>query len=371
MTDIQRPAIPFGDLKRHYERIRPQINQAVQRVLASGWFILGRELEAFEQSFAQHIGSRFAVGVGSGTEALHLALLAAGVKPGDEVITAPNTAVPTLSAISFAGAVPRFVDIDPQTYCLDAFKLEAAITPRTKAIVPVHLYGHPCDMPVIMKVADRFGLKVIEDCAQAHDAAVAGKKTGTFGHYGCFSFYPSKNLGAFGDAGMIVTDDPVEAEKLKMLRNYGQSQRYYHDILGFNSRLDELQAAILSAKLPFLNQWNERRRAIAKRFNRLIINPAIEKPIERQGCRHVYHLYVVRHPERDRLRDYLAKKGVGTQIHYPVPCHLQKAYAFLGYRKGDFPIAEHYAEQVLSLPNYPELEDEEIDLISQIINEFV
>ncbi|MDZ7316705.1 MAG: DegT/DnrJ/EryC1/StrS family aminotransferase, partial [candidate division KSB1 bacterium] len=263
------------------------------------------------------------------------------------------------------------VDIDPQTYCLDAFKLEAAITPRTKAIVPVHLYGHPCDMPVIMKVADRFGLKVIEDCAQAHDAAVAGKKTGTFGHYGCFSFYPSKNLGAFGDAGMIVTDDPVEAEKLKMLRNYGQSQRYYHDILGFNSRLDELQAAILSAKLPFLNQWNERRRAIAKRFNRLIINPAIEKPIERQGCRHVYHLYVVRHPERDRLRDYLAKKGVGTQIHYPVPCHLQKAYAFLGYRKGDFPIAEHYAEQVLSLPNYPELEDEEIDLISQIINEFV
>lgn len=367
----QESAIPFGDLKRHYERIRPAIDQAVHRVLASGWFILGHELEAFEQSFARHIGSRFAVGVGSGTEALHLALLAAGVKPGDEVITAPNTAVPTLSAISFAGAKPKFVDIDPQTYCLDASKLEAAVTRQTKAIVPVHLYGHPCDMPTILKVADRFGLKVIEDCAQSHDAAIAGKKTGTFGHYGCFSFYPSKNLGAFGDAGMIVTDDPSEAEKLKMLRNYGQSQRYYHDILGFNSRLDELQAAILSAKLPFLNEWNERRRAIAERFDSLITNPAITKPIERPGCRHVYHLYVIRHPQRDRLRDYLAKKGVGTQIHYPVPCHLQKAYAFLGYRKGDFPIAEQYAEQVLSLPNYPELEDKEIDMISQFINEFV
>ena len=362
--------IPFGDLKRHYAAIKPQIDAAVRRVLDSGWYILGAELEAFERQFAAHVGSPFAVGVGSGTEALHLALLAAGVQPGDEVITVANTAVPTLSAISFAQATPVFVEIDPQTYGMDAADIEAAITPKTRAIIPVHLYGHPCDMPAINEIARRHRLKVVEDCAQSHDAAISGRKTGTFGDYGCFSFYPSKNLGAFGDAGLVTVDDPQEAEKLRRLRNYGQSRRYHHDSLGFNSRLDEMQAAILAVKLNFLPQWTERRRQIAALFDRLITNPNVGKPTERTGFTHVYHLYVIRHPRRDALRQFLADRGVGTQIHYPVPCHLQQAYGFLGHQPGFLPITEAYAEQVLSLPNYPELDDREVEYISSLINEF-
>jgi dTDP-4-amino-4,6-dideoxygalactose transaminase len=362
--------IPFGDLRRHYEAIKPEIDAAVQRVLNSGWFILGAELEAFEKRFAAHLGIEHAVGVGSGTEALHLALLAAGVMPGDEVITVANTAVPTLSAISFAQATPVFVEIDPSTYCMDAQKIEAAITRRTRAIVPVHLYGHPCDMPAIMEIARRNSLQVIEDCAQSHDAMIGGRKTGTFGDYGCFSFYPSKNLGAFGDAGLIVTHDNAAAERLTKLRNYGQSRRYYHDSIGFNSRLDEMQAAILSTKLTFLPKWTERRRQIAALFNLLIKNPRVIKPSESAGCTHVYHLYVIRNPKRDDLRQYLAEHGVSTQIHYPVPCHLQKAYANLGLKPGLLPISETYAEQVLSLPNYPELGDDEIEYICRVINQF-
>lgn len=362
--------IPFGDLRRHYAAIKPEIDAAVQRVLDSGWYILGAELEAFEKSFAEHLGLDYAVGVGSGTEALHLALLAAGVMPGDEVITVANTAVPTLSAISFAQATPVFVEIDPLTYCMDAEKIEAAVTKKTRAIIPVHLYGHPCDMPAIMEVARRHNLRVVEDCAQSHDAMIAGRKTGTCGDYGCFSFYPSKNLGAFGDAGLVVTNDKTEAEKLIRLRNYGQSRRYYHDTIGFNSRLDEMQAAILAAKLAFLPQWTERRRQIAALFGRLITNPSVIKPAERDGCTHVYHLYVVRHSKRDELRQYLAEHGVGTQIHYPVPCHLQKAYADLEIKPGVLPITETYAEQVLSLPNYPELGDDEIEYICRVINQF-
>ncbi len=368
MSTAEKRDIPFGDLKRHYAEIKPEIDAAVQRVLESGWFILGRELEAFERLFAEHMGVAYAVGVGSGTEALHLALLAVGVQPGDEVITTALTAVPTISAISFAQATPVFVDIDPVSYCIDPQKIEAAITKKTKAIVPVHLYGHPCDMPAIMVIAEKHGLQVVEDCAQSHDAAVDGRKTGTFGRFGCFSFYPSKNLGAFGDAGMVVTNDPKDAEKLIMLRNYGQSQRYYHDIIGFNSRLDELQAAILTAKLPHLEAWTERRRAIATMFDRLITAPAVGKPSERAGCRHVYHLYVIRHPRREELRRRLAENGVGTQIHYPIPCHLQKAYAPLGYRVGSRPISETVASEVLSLPNYPELKDDEVETICSLIN---
>ena len=362
--------IPFGDLKRHYAAIKNEIDKAVHRVLDSGWYILGKELAAFEEQFAEWLGVEYAVGVGSGTEALHLALVAAGVGAGDEVITAPNTAVPTLSAISFAGATPVFVDIEPTSFCMDAMKIEAAMTERTKAIVPVHLYGHACDMPAIMRVAEKHGLKVIEDCAQAHGAKVDGRTAGTYGDYGCFSFYPSKNLGAFGDAGLVVCKNGDEAEKLRMLRNYGQSRRYYHDTLGFNSRLDEIQAAILSAQLPHLHEWTGRRRDIARLYRDNIANAAMTTPIVKGNVQHVYHLYVIRSERRDELRQFLADHGVGAQIHYPVPCHLQKAYAFLGYEKGRLPVAEQAAEQVLSLPNYPELSDEEVLYICDVLNQF-
>ncbi len=367
---MQKRDIPFGDLKRHYAAIKPRIDDAVLRVLESGWYILGSELEKFEKEFSQYVGSYYAVGVGSGTEALHLALVAAGVQPGDNVITVANTAVPTLSAISFAQAVPVFVEIDPDSYCMDATRLEDAITPKTKAIVPVHLYGHACDMPHIMDIANNHNLKVIEDCAQAHGATVGGQKVGTFGDFGSFSFYPSKNLGAFGDAGMVVTNDAADAEALVKLRNYGQSKRYYHDSLGFNSRLDELQAAILSTQLESLPEWTARRREIARLFYKNIKNKNIFLPRVKDGVEHVYHLFVVRHPNRDELRLHLSEHGIGSQIHYPVPCHLQQAYDFLGVPKGRLPITENYAQTVLSLPNYPELTDDEVLFICDVLNKF-
>ncbi|MBN1559547.1 DegT/DnrJ/EryC1/StrS family aminotransferase [candidate division KSB1 bacterium] len=362
--------IPFGNLKRHYASIRDEIDAAVHRVLESGWYILGNELSQFEKEFADYVDVKHSIGVGSGTEALHLALVAAGVGRGDHVITVANTAVPTLSAISFAGAVPIFVDIDPDSYCINAAKIEAAITAKTRAIVPVHLYGHACDMPTIMDIARQHDLKVIEDCAQAHGAKNNGQMVGTFGDYGCFSFYPSKNLGAFGDAGIVVTNDTAEAEKLIKLRNYGQSKRYYHDSIGFNSRLDELQAAILAAKLPHLHGWIQRRQEIAALYCLNVRNRDIHLPLVQDGIEHVYHLFVIRHQRRDELRRYLQEHGVGSQIHYPVPCHLQAAYAFLGIKNGSLPVTENYAQTVLSLPNYPELLDDEINYICDILNEF-
>jgi len=362
--------IQFGDLKRQYASIKEEIDQAVHRVLQSGWYILGQEVERFEREFASYIGADYGIGVGSGTEAIHLALLAAGVQAGDQVITVANTAVPTLSAISLAQARPVFVEIDPATFCLDCTQVEAAINERTKAIVPVHLYGHPCDMDALMILARRNNIQVIEDCAQAHAAKINGRTVGAIGDYGCFSFYPSKNLGALGDAGLIVTSNKAESEKLIKLRNYGQSKRYYHDTLGLNSRLDELQAAILSTKLVHLDEWTRRRQEIARIFDAQIVNDQVFKPSVAMNCEHVYHLYVIRHPERDRLREYLAEQGIGTQIHYPVPCHLQQAYAFLGYEEGQFEITEQYARQVLSLPNYPELTDDECHYICDIINQF-
>ncbi len=367
---MQKREIPFGDLKRHYAEIKPRIDDAVLRVLESGWYILGKELEHFEKEFADYTSASFAIGVGSGTEALHLALVAAGVEPGDEVITVANTAVPTLSAISFAQGIPVFVEIDPDSYCMDASRIEAAITPKTKAIVPVHLYGHACDMPFIMEIAEKHNLKVIEDCAQAHGARVGDQMVGTFGDFGCFSFYPSKNLGAFGDAGMVTTNNAANADAIVKLRNYGQSKRYYHDSIGFNSRLDELQAAILSTQLEFLPAWTTRRREIARLFYKNISNKNIYLPRVKDGVEHVYHLFVIRHPRRDELRLHLEEHGIGSQIHYPVPCHLQQAYEFLGVPKGRLPITENYAQTVLSLPNYPELTDNEILYICDVLNKF-
>lgn len=367
---IQEMNIPFGDLKRHYAGIKSEIDQAVQRVLESGWYILGSELEAFEKEFARWLGVDFAVGVGSGTEALHLALVAAGVKSGDQVITVANTAVPTISAISFAGAAPVFIDVDPVSFCMDPAKIEAAVSKKTKAIVPVHLYGHACDMPAIMAVAEKYDLKVIEDCAQAHGAQINDKTVGTFGDFGCFSFYPSKNLGAFGDAGLVVANSGAGAEKIRMLRNYGQSRRYYHDIVGFNSRLDEMQAAILSVQLPHLDSWTRRRQEIASIYSTNIANTEILTPVIDESVRHVFHLYVIRSSKRDELRQYLADHGIGSQIHYPIPCHLQKAYGFLGYKKGRLTVTELCADEVLSLPNYPELTDNQVLYICNVLNQF-
>jgi len=361
--------IPFGDLKRHYHSLKTDIDEAVSRVLQSGWFILGKELSQFEAAFATYLGVANAIGVGSGTEALHLALVASGVS-GGEVITVPNTALPTISAISFANAIPVFVDIDPETFCIDVDKIEEKITPRTKAIVPVHLYGHPAQMDRILTIAEKHGLAVVEDACQAHGAEYNGRTAGTFGDFGCFSFYPSKNLGAFGDGGMVVTNDDHKAEQIRRLRNYGQVQRYYHAEKGFNSRLDDMQAAILMAQLPLLDEWNNRRREIARSYREGIRNELMPAPKEADDVFHVYHLYVIRHQSRDLLREHLKECGVGSEIHYPVPCHLQKAYSELGYSKGDFPIAEKTAGEILSLPIYPELTDDEVAVVIDAVNSF-
>lgn len=370
--------IPFGDLAREYQELHIEIDNAIQSVCRRGWFVLGTEGEQFEKAFAEYIGDDVhAVGVGSGTEALHLALIAAGVEHGDYVITVPNTAVPTASAISFAGARPVLVDIDPLSYNMDPVQLreivsvdKACLGGRLKAIIPVHLYGQCADMDTILEIAGEFDLKVIEDACQAHGSEYKGRKAGSFGDYAAFSFYPSKNLGAYGDGGMILTKDPSEAQKLKMLRNYGQEKRYYHQIKGFNSRLDELQAVVLTVKLKYLDTWNNRRREIAEFYNTNIQNPQVTKPVEMTYGRHVSHLYVVRHPDRDGFQNYLKGKGIHTVIHYPVPIHLQEAYKDLGYQKGSFPVAEKYANEILSLPMFPQLKDEETKTISEVVNGF-
>ncbi|MBN1541611.1 DegT/DnrJ/EryC1/StrS family aminotransferase [candidate division KSB1 bacterium] len=363
--------VPFGDLAQHYHSYKTEIDAAIQSVLESGWFVLGQQVERFEQRFADYVGVRHGVGVGSGTEAIHLALLAAGVRPGDQVITVPNTAIPTISAISFANAIPVFVDVDPKHYTIQPRLLEAAITEKTRAIVPVHLYGQCCDMSGILAIADAYGIPVVEDCAQAHGARWDGRKAGSFGDLGCFSFYPSKNLGALGDGGLVVTDDAELAERLRHLRNYGQTQRYIHESIGFNSRLDELQAAILSAQLPHLDAWNMRRREIADLYRDRITNPDVIVPEEAERAFHIYHLFVVQCPQRDELREHLAAHGVQTLIHYPIPCYLQQAYAELGMRSGYCPVAERLANCILSLPIYPGLGNEQIEYVAQCINEFV
>ncbi len=363
--------IPIVDLKRQYEMIKREIDTAIAEVFNSNWFILGKQVESFEQEFADFCGVKFAIGVGSGTEALHLALVALGVKLGDEVITVSNTAVFTVSAISFANAKPVFSDIDSQYYTMDPTRIEDTITGKTKVILPVHLYGQPCDMDRILQIAKKHNLKVIEDACQAHGAEYKGRKAGTMGDLGCFSFYPSKNLGAYGDGGIIVTNNSDLAEKLKMLRNGGQEKRYYHKIKGFNNRLDEIQAAILRVKLKHLNEWNEKRRNIAEMYNKLINNLLITKPEEAGYAKHIYHLYVIRCRKRNELQKYLTENKIGTQIHYPIPVHLQEAYEDLEFPKGAYPITERYANEILSLPMYPELEDAEVQYICRALNKFV
>jgi dTDP-4-amino-4,6-dideoxygalactose transaminase len=358
--------IPLVDLKAQYRALKPEIDQAIQRVLDNAQFILGPAVSSFEQDFAAFCHSADAIGVNSGTSALHLALLAAGVRPGDEVITVPFTFVATVAAIEYAQARPVFVDIEPTYFTMDPAKIERAVTPRTKAIVPVHLYGQPADMDAIRDVADRHRLIVIEDACQSHGSEYKGRRCGSMGLLGCFSFYPGKNLGAYGEGGAIVTSDPALATKVRLLRSWGEEVRYEHKHRGFNYRMDGVQGAVLGVKLKYLEAWTEARRSHAAEYTRRLTGTAASAPTERPASRHVYHQYVVRVPERDAWRAALTEAGVQTGVHYPIPVHLQPAYADLGYSSGDFPIAEQAAAEVLSLPMFPEMTDQQIESIATV-----
>jgi len=358
--------IPCNSLKQQTDSLRPELDAAIARVLDRGWFLFGPELEEFERQFAALCGVPHAIGVASGTEALRLALLAAGLDPGDEVITVANTAVPTIAAIRAAGCMPVFVDIDPEHYTMGPAGINAAIGPRTRAIMTVHLYGQSADMGPILALARERGLIVIEDVAQACGALYGDRPAGSLGDFGCFSFYPTKNLGALGDAGMVVTRDAAAAERLRLLRNYGQTKRYHHEIEGANSRMDEIQAAVLSAKLPHLAGWNERRRQIAARYDELLAGTSLVLPREAPWGRHVYHLYVVRVRNRDAFQQHLSENGVGTLIHYPIPVHLQPAYRHLSVTQ-PLPITEAQAAELVSLPMFPELTDEQVEQVGEVI----
>jgi dTDP-4-amino-4,6-dideoxygalactose transaminase len=347
--------IPFVDLKAQYASIKPEVDKAILGVLESCEFTLGSEVAAFEKEFAQYSGASIGVGVNTGTSALHLALLAANVGPGDEVITVPFTFVATAAAIHYTGAKTVFVDIDPRTFTMDAALLEAAITERTKAIIPVHLYGQPADMDPILDVARRHRLVVIEDACQAHGAEYKGRRAGSMGDIGCFSFYPGKNLGAYGEGGMAVTNNPDYARTIRMLRDWGAEKKYHHVLKGYNFRLEGLQGAVLRVKLRHLEAWTEARRARAAQYDREFAGTGVPTPHVPPGVRHVYHIYAIRTPDRATLQRTLQEQGIHTGIHYPFPVHLLPAYADLGYRAGAFPHSEQAANETLSLPMFAEL----------------
>jgi dTDP-4-amino-4,6-dideoxygalactose transaminase len=347
--------IPFVDLKAQYLSIKDEIDTAVLKVLESTQFVLGNEVVAFEKEFATYCDADYSIAVNTGTSALHLALLAAGVGSGDEVITVSFTFVATAAAICYVGATPVFVDIDPNSYTIDVTQIEKAITKRTKAIVPVHLYGQPADMEPILEIARRYGLIVIEDAAQAHRAEYKGQRIGSIGDIGCFSFYPGKNLGGYGEGGAIVTNNPEYLQTIRMLRDWGQERRYHHVLKGYNYRMDGIQGAILRVKLRYLDAWTEARRAIAARYDEMLVDSGLGTPTVMPYSYHVYHVYAVRSQQRDILQQKLQEQGVQTGIHYPIPVHLQPAYADLGYQPGAFPHSEAASREVLSLPMFAEL----------------
>jgi dTDP-4-amino-4,6-dideoxygalactose transaminase len=355
--------IPFLDLKATYLELQPEIDEAVKRVLDSGWYIFGEEVDAFEKEYAAYCEAKHCVGVANGLDALHLGLLALGVGAGDEVIVPSNTYIATWLAVSQCGATPVPVEPDEATYNIDPLRIEAAITPRTKVILPVHLYGQPADMDPILSIAKKHGLKVLEDGAQAHGARYKGKRIGSHGDVVAWSFYPGKNLGAYGDGGAITTDDPEIAEKIRVLGNYGSRVKYENDICGFNSRLDPIQAAALRVKLKVLDSWNARRSTIASQYQTELVNAELTLPYVPEWAEPVWHLYVVQHPQRDVLQKRLGDAGIGTLIHYPIPPHLQQAYASVGFVKGQFPIAEQIANQCLSVPIGPQLQIEEAEVV--------
>lgn len=350
-----RAVVPMAELKQQYKRLRGEILAALEEVAESTAYVLGPKVSAFEEAFAKYVGVKHCVGLNSGTSALHLALLCAGVGPGDEVITVPMTFIATSWGASYAGATPVYVDVDPVTCTMDVSQVEAKITSKTKAILPVHLYGQMADMGPLMELGRKYGIPVIEDAAQAHGAAYHGKSAGTIGMCGCFSFYPGKNLGAYGEAGAVVTNDDAIAARMRALRDHAQEKRYHHGEIGFNYRMDAFQGAILGIKLKYLEEWTEARRALAARYRELLADLPIQLPTELSGRRHVWHLYVSQHPQRDRVRSELEARGVQTGLHYPIPLHLQKAYRHLGYKEGDFPVAERIGRECLTLPLFPEM----------------
>jgi dTDP-4-amino-4,6-dideoxygalactose transaminase len=359
--------LPLVDLQAQYRTIEDEVLAAIRGVLESGQFVLGPETEAFERELAAHCRAGEAVGTSSGTSALHLALLAAGVGPGDEVITVPFTFVATVAAIEYTGARPVLVDVRADSLTMDPLLIEAAITPRTRAIVPIHLYGQPADMDPILEIARAHGLRVVEDACQAHGAEYRGRRVGALGDLGCFSFYPGKNLGAYGEGGAVVTDDEDLAGTVRALRHWGQTRKYHHELKGFNYRLEELQAAILRVKLRHLDDWTEARRAHARRYDQRLAG-VVPTPVEMPYARHVYHVYAIRTGARGRLERALAEAGVHTGVHYPAPVHLQPAYADLGYGPGAFPVSERAAGEVLSLPMFAELTDDAIDRVAELVS---
>ncbi len=356
-------SVPFLDLKSVVHRQREELRAAFERVLDSGWYVLGAEVEAFEKGFASYCGVQHCVGVGNGLDALHLTLRAWGIGPGDEVIVPSNTYIATWLAVTYAGATPVPVEPDSDTHNIDGSNLEAALTKKTRAIIPVHLYGHVADMDPIMQFAAKHGLKVLEDAAQAQGARYKGRRAGALGDAAGFSFYPGKNLGALGDAGAITTNDPELADKLRLLRNYGMRVKYHNDVSGFNSRLDEVQAALLGPRLERLDADNDSRRRIADRYNEAFREMGIAHPRPAQWAEHIWHVYVLRFSDRDRVAERLRAAGIGTLVHYPIPPHLQPAYSSLGFDKGAFPIAEKLASEVLSIPMWPDMPVEAQDAV--------
>jgi len=362
--------IPLVDLKDQYQGIREEVLSEISQVLDGMQLFLGKNVQAIESGFADYCNTEFAIGVGSGTDALHIALMANGVGPGDEVITVSHTFIATTEAIILAGAKPVFVDIDPQTYNMDPAQVEQKITKKTKAILPVHIYGQPADMDPILQIAKEHNLKVIEDSCQAHGSYYKGRRTGSLGDAGCFSFYFTKNLGAYGEAGIITTSDPEVAEKCRMIRDHGQNQKYHHLYMGINGRLDEIQAAVLKVKLRYLDEWTESRRRLAQAYNAGLPDELI-KPQEMDWAKHVYHLYVVRTPDRDDLRDWLVDRGIGAAMHYPIPVHLQEAWKNYGGENYSLPVTEKITKEIVSLPIYPELTNEGIEYVCDTIREYV
>ena len=363
--------VPFVDLKKQYQTIKEEIDEALRSVIENANFILGPSVENFEKKFAEFCGVKYCVGVNSGTAALHLALLAAGIGVGDEVITQPNSFIATAEAVSHTGAKPVFVDINPDTYLMDVSKLEAAITSKTKAIIPVHLYGQVSPMKEILETAKKYNLFVLEDACQAHGATQDGKRVGSFGDAAAFSFYPSKNLGAYGEGGAVVTNNEELAVKIRMLRDHGSSQKYIHNFIGFNMRMEGIQGAVLGIKLQYLDEWNKKRRENAARYFELLQDvPQIKLPVILENNQSNFHLFVIRAERRDDLQKFLKDNGIATGIHYPIPIHLQEAYSTFGWKKGDFPVTEKVADEILSLPMFPEVTEEQILYVSRKIKDF-
>ncbi|MGH9496437.1 MAG: DegT/DnrJ/EryC1/StrS family aminotransferase [Candidatus Sulfotelmatobacter sp.] len=359
--------VPYLDLKAQYRSIKPEIDAAIARVLESGQFVLGPEVAGFEQDFAACCESSECIALNSGTSALHLALLAAGVGPGDEVVTVPFTFVASIAAILYAGARPVLVDIDPRSFTMDPAQIEAAITPHTKALLPIHLYGQPADMDPILEIARRRGLVVIEDAAQAHGAKYKDRRVGSIGDMACFSFYPGKNLGAYGEGGAVTTSNPEYARTIRMLRDWGQDSKYHHVLRGYNYRMEAFQGAILQVKLRHLDAWTQARRAAVEKYNELLEDSGVERPVEMPWAYHVFHVYTLRSDDRDGLQQALTAAGIQSGIHYPIPAHLQPAYADLGYGRGDFPHSEKAGGEVLSLPLYPEISDAQLEAVSRVV----